>query len=280
MAQNGTHDDIVIASYPDLRDKIVFLTGIGQSGNQEMWGNGAATARLLAKQGAKIFGCDLYLEPAQHTQKSIVVEGGDVTVVAADVTNDDSVKSAVDACLAKYGRIDILINNVGRSEPGGPAEMTEKAWDAQTNVNLKSVYLCCHHILPLMEKQGSGAVVNVASIAGLRYIGKPQVAYAATKAAVIQFTKATAVIYASKNIRMNVVVPGLMDTPLVGMLADKYAGGDVEGFKAKRNKAVPMGRMGDSFDVAMTALFLASSQSRYITGQKIVVDGGITSSTG
>ncbi|KAE9570205.1 hypothetical protein CGMCC3_g13754 [Colletotrichum fructicola] len=257
MAQNGTHDDIVIASYPDLRDKIVF-----------------------PKQGAKIFGCDLYLEPAQHTQKRIVAEGGDVTVVAADVTNDESVKSAVDACLAKHGRIDILINNVGRSEPGGPAEMTEKVWDAQTNVNLKSVYLCCHHILPLMEKQGSGAVVNVASIAGLRYIGKPQVAYAATKAAVIQFTKATAVIYASKNIRMNVVVPGLMNTPLVGMLADKYAGGDVEGFKAKRNKAVPMGRMGDSFDVAMTALFLASSQSRYITGQKIVVDGGITSSTG
>ncbi|KAF5517423.1 3-oxoacyl-[acyl-carrier-protein] reductase FabG [Colletotrichum aenigma] len=267
MAQNGTHDDIVIASYPDLRDKIVFLTGIGQSGDQEMWGNGAATTRLLAKQGAKIFGCDLYLEPAQHTQMRIVAEGGDVTVVAADVTNDESVKSAVDA-------------NVGRSEPGGPAEMTEKVWDAQTNVNLKSVYLCCHHILPLMEKQCSGAVVNVASIAGLRYIGKPQVAYAATKAAVIQFTKATAVIYASKNIRMNVVVPGLMNTSLVGMLADKYAGGDVEGFKAKRNKAVPMGRMGDSFDVAMTALFLASSQSRYITGQKIVVDGGITSSTG
>ncbi|KAI8261277.1 3-oxoacyl-[acyl-carrier-protein] reductase FabG [Colletotrichum sp. SAR11_239] len=273
MAQNGTHDDVVIASYPDLRDKIVFR-------DQEMWGNGAATARLLARQGAKIFGCDLYLEPAQHTQKRIVAEGGDVTVVAADVTNDESVKSAVDACLAKYGRIDILINNVGRSEPGGPAEMTEKVWDAQTNVNLKSVYLCCHHILPLMEKQGSGAVVNVASIAGLRYIGKPQVAYAATKAAVIQFTRATAVIYASKNIRMNVVVPGLMNTPLVGMLAEKYAGGDVEGFKAKRNKAVPMGKMGDSFDVAMTALFLASSQSRYITGQKIVVDGGITSSTG
>jgi NAD(P)-dependent dehydrogenase (short-subunit alcohol dehydrogenase family) len=158
--------------------------------------------------------------------------------------------------------------------------MAENVWDAQTNVNLKSVYLCSHHILPIMEKQGSGVVVNVASMAGMRYIGKPQVAYAATKAAVIQFTKATAVIYAPKNIRMNVVVPGLMHTPLVGYLADKYAGGDLEGFVAKRNKAVPMGRMGDSFDVAYTALFLASQQSRYITGQKIVVDGGITSSTG
>ncbi|RSL75989.1 hypothetical protein CEP51_010381 [Fusarium floridanum] len=280
VSNGSSHDDVLIASYPDLKDKVVFLTGIGQTGDQQMWGNGAATARVLAKQGAKIFGCDLYLEPAQHTQKRIIAEGGDVTVIAADVTSDDSVKAAVEECIKTYGRIDILINNVGRSEPGGPAEMTEKVWDAQTNVNLKSVYLCCHHILPLMEKQGSGVVVNVASIAGMRYIGKPQVAYAATKAAVIQFTKATAVIYAPKNIRMNVVVPGLMNTPLVGMLADKYAGGDVEGFKAKRNKAVPMGRMGDSFDVAMTALFLASSQSRYITGQKIVVDGGITSSTG
>lgn len=158
--------------------------------------------------------------------------------------------------------------------------MAEKTWDAQMDVNLKSVYLCCHYVLPLMEKQGSGAIVNVASIAAMRYIGKPQVAYSATKAAVIQFTKATAVIYAPKGVRLNVVVPGLMNTPLVGMLADKYAGGDLEGFKAKRNKAVPMGKMGESFDVAMTSAFLASQQSRYITGQKIVVDGGITSSTG
>lgn len=152
--------------------------------------------------------------------------------------------------------------------------------DAQTDINLKSVYLCCHEVLPLMEKQGSGAVVNVASIAGLRYIGKPQVAYSATKSAVIQFTKATAVIYANKGIRLNVVVPGLMHTPLVGYLADKYAGGDLQGFIEKRNKAVPMGRMGDSFDVANCTAFLLSDSARYITGQKIVVDGGITSSTG
>lgn len=173
-----------------------------------------------------------------------------------------------------------LPSNVGRSEPGGPAEMEERVWDAQTDVNLKSVYLCCHHVLPHMEAQGSGVVVNVASVAGIRYIGKPQVAYSATKAAVIQFTKATAVLYANKGIRMNVVVPGLMHTPLLGMLAEKYAGGDLEGFIAKRNRQVPMGLMGTSFDVANTAGFLASIASRYITGQKIVVDGGFTSSTG
>ena len=114
----------------------------------------------------------------------------------------------------------------------------------------------------------------------MRYIGKPQVAYSATKAAVIQFTKVTAVLYASKGIRMNVVVPGLMHTPLIGMLADKYANGDVDGLIKKRDKAVPMGKMGDAFDVAHAIVFLASDQARYITGQKLVVDGGITSSTG
>jgi NAD(P)-dependent dehydrogenase (short-subunit alcohol dehydrogenase family) len=159
--------------------------------------------------------------------------------------------------------------------------MSEKTWDAQSAVNVKSVYLCCHHVLPIMEAQASGGVVvNVASVAGLRYIGKPQVAYSATKAAVIQFTKVTAVLYASRGIRLNVVVPGLMHTPLLGMLADKYADGDLEGFIATRNKQVPMGTMGTSADVANTAGFLASPASRYITGQKIVVDGGFTSSTG
>lgn len=171
-------------------------------------------------------------------------------------------------------------SNVGRSEPGGPAEMEERVWDSQTNINLKSVYLCCHHVLPIMETQGFGVVVNVASVAGLRYIGKPQVAYSATKAAVIQFTKVTAVLYANKGIRMNVVVPGLMHTPLLSMLADKYGGGDLGGFIAKRNRQVPMGIMGTSWDVANTAGFLASDASRYITGQQIIVDGGFTSSTG
>jgi NAD(P)-dependent dehydrogenase (short-subunit alcohol dehydrogenase family) len=256
------------------------VTGIGQTGDQSMWGNGAATARILARNGARIFGCDLSLSAAQHTESRIRAEGGEITVISANVTQDASVKAAVEACLETYGRIDILVNNVGRSEPGGPAEMAEAVWDAQVDVNLKSVYLCCHHVLPLLEKQGGGVVVNVASIAGLRYIGKPQVAYSATKAAVIQFTKATAVLYAAKSVRLNVVVPGLMDTPLVGLLADKYAGGDVAGFKAKRNAAVPMGHMGNSWDVAMAAAFLASQQARYITGQPIVVDGGITSSTG
>ncbi|KPI35371.1 3-oxoacyl-[acyl-carrier-protein] FabG [Cyphellophora attinorum] len=279
-SSDATDSELPSARYDDLEGKVVLLTGIGQTGDQDMWGNGAATARILARNGAKIYGCDLHFAAAEHTANRLRAEGADVTVSSADVTSSESVKALVDACLKKYGRIDVLVNNVGRSEPGGPAEMTERIWDAQTDVNLKSVYLCCHEVLPVMEQQGSGVVVNIASIAGLRYIGKPQVAYSATKSAVIQFTRATAVIYAARGIRMNVVVPGLMNTPLVSVLAEKYANGDLDGFRTKRNKAVPMGRMGDSFDVAFAVAFLSSQQSRYITGQKIVVDGGITSSTG
>lgn len=169
--------------------------------------------------------------------------------------------------------------SVGRSEPGCPAEMDEAAWDRQTDVNLKSVYLCCHEVLPIMEKQKSGVIINIASIAAMRYIGKPQVAYSATKAAVIQFTKATAVIYAQRGVRVNAVVPGLMHTPLVGYLAEKYAGGDLKGMVEKRDRQVPMGHMGDGFDVANAVVFLASDKARYITGSKLVVDGGITSAT-
>ena len=181
--------------------------------------------------------------------------------------------------MARFGRIDILINNVGRSEPGGPVEMSEETWDEQMEVNLKTAYLCCKAVLPVMERQGGGAVVNVSSVAGLRYIGKPQVAYAAGKAALMQFTKTTAVIYADRGIRLNSVVPGLMDTPLVRRLADKYAGGDFDGFSAHRAKQVPMGRMGDGWDVAHAALFLASDEARYITAEQLVVDGGLTAAT-
>jgi NAD(P)-dependent dehydrogenase (short-subunit alcohol dehydrogenase family) len=165
-----------------------------------------------------------------------------------------------------FGRIDILVNNVGMSMKGGPVEMDEQTWDAQMDVNIKSVYLCCHHVLPLMEAKGSGVVINISSVAGLRYIGKPQVAYASMKAAVIQFTKTTAVLYAPKGVRLNVVVPGLRHSPLVKVLADKYANGDLEGMVKQRDAQCPTGKMGTSFDVANAVVFLASENAKYITG--------------
>lgn len=157
--------------------------------------------------------------------------------------------------------------------------MDEATWDRQTNINLKTVYLTCHAVLPIMEKQQSGVVINISSVAGLRYVGKPQVAYAAAKAAIIQFSKTTAVLYARKGVRINTVVPGLMHTPLVRYLADKYAGGDLDKTIETRNEQVPMGHMGTAFDIANAAVFLMSDKAKYITGAEIVVDGGITCRT-
>lgn len=157
-----TYDQVM---YPEFRDKVALLTGIGQNGDPKMWGNGAATARMLARNGAKIFGCDIRLPAAEYTRERLTQEGGICDVVAADVTVEEDVRRMVEACMEKYGRIDVLVNNVGMSEPGGPAEMAPDVWDKQTDVNLRSVYLCCHFVLPIMERQGSGVVINIASIA-------------------------------------------------------------------------------------------------------------------
>ena len=260
-----------------LDGKVALVTGCGTLG--EGWGNGKAIAVLLARQGASVFGCDLNLAAAQATRELIQAEGGTAEVRACDVTKAEGVETLVQACMARFGRIDILVNNVGRSEPGDPVAMDEAVWDEQMDVNVKSAFLTCKHVLPIMERQCAGSVVNISSIAGLRYIGKPQVAYSAGKAALMQLTQTTAVIYAPRGIRLNSVVPGLIFTPLVKRLADKYAKGDFDGFVAHRHNQVPIGRMGDAWDVAHAVLFLASDESRYITAQQIVVDGGLTAAT-
>ena len=272
----------------DLTGKIALITGIG-SARTDGWGNGTTIATVFAQQGATIFGCDIRPELGETgvAQIKSKVPNATVTCVSADVTNADSAQQLVDACMAKHGRIDILVNNVGKSEPGGPAEMAEHVWDAQVDVNLKSVYLMTHIVLPIMEKQATGGnVICISSVAGLRYIGKPQVAYAATKAALIQFCKTTAVLYGQRHaqggplIRLNTVIPGLIDTPLVKILADKYAGGDYDGYRKTRDAQVPMGRMGTAWDVANAALFFASDEASYVTGQELVIDGGLIDSTG
>ena len=260
-----------------LDGKVALVTGCGTLG--EGWGNGKAIATLLARQGAKIFGCDLNLEAAEATRKIITDEGGEAHVISANVTNSADVQRPVDACMAQYGRIDILINNVGRSEPGDPVTMSEETWDDQMDVNVKAAFLCCKSVLPVMEEQGSGSVVSISSVAGMRYVGKPQVGYAAGKAALMQLTKTTAVLWASRGVRLNCVSPGLVFTPLVKRLADKYAKGDFDGFVQTRHNQVPAGHMGDAWDVAHAVLFLAADESRYVTGQNLVVDGGLVSAT-
>jgi NAD(P)-dependent dehydrogenase (short-subunit alcohol dehydrogenase family) len=263
----------------DLTGKVALVTGLGQS-DGEGWGIGAACAFQLAKQGAKIFGGNRSQQSAEVTRQRILAAGGTCDVVQTDVTSAASVQQLVESCMAQHGRIDILINNVGRSEPGCPATMSEAIWDSQIDINLKSVYLTCRFVLPIMEAQGCGAIVSIGSVAGLRYIGKAQIAYNTSKAAVLQFSKATAVMYARKGVRLNCVVPGLMDTPYTTQMAERYADGDYGKFKEQREGQVPMGFMGNAWDVANAVVFLVSEEARYITGQEIVVDGGITSSTG
>ncbi|KAF2636357.1 putative short chain type dehydrogenase [Massarina eburnea CBS 473.64] len=269
-------------TFPDLKGKVALVMGIGQTKvpGSKIWGNGAATARALSSNGCKIFGCDINLSAAEFTATRLREEGGTCDVTTADVTSSASVKSVVDAVMAKYGRIDILINNVGMTRPGTPASISEEVWNQQLDLNLKSVYLACHHVLPIMEKQGSGAIVNNASIAGVAYLGKPQVAYSTAKAAIIHFTRVTAVMYADKGIRLNCVVPGMIYVPLVESLGRSEKEEDREVYRKITQHNVPMGRMGEPEDVANTALWLASRMSKYVTGQAIVVDGGLTSSTG
>ncbi len=262
-----------------LEGKIALITGAGCVGPG--WGNGRAMAVRFAEEGAKIFAVDRELAPMEETVGRVRQAGGGITTHLADVTDGAAVADMVKACMAHYGRIDVLVNNVGGSAAGGPVEMSEDVFDAQVDANLKSVFLTLKHVLPIMEKQGGGAVVNIASASGIRWTGSAQVAYAATKAGVIQLTRVVAIQYAAKSIRVNCVIPGQMHTPMVETrLAKQRAGGDVAALLAQRQSRIPLPFMGDGRDTANAALFLASDEARFVTGTEIVVDGGMTVRSG
>ena len=258
-----------------LKDKVAIVTGAGSIGPG--WGNGKATAVLFAREGAKVFAVDINLTAAEETKTIINEEGGECTAYRADVSSAEQVETLVERCLETYGRIDILHNNVGILALGGCVETSEESWDRVNDVNLKSIFLTCKYVLPHMEQQGGGAIVNISSIASIRWLGMAYVSYSATKGAINQLTQSIALQYAKKNIRANAVLPGFMNTPMVAKsLADFYAAGDVEKMIEIRDNQCPMGKMGDAWDVAYAALFLASEEAKYITGTQLVVDGGLT----
>jgi hypothetical protein len=258
-----------------LEGKVAVITGAGSVGTG--WGNGRAAAVLFAREGALVYGVDKDLAAMEETAARIREEGGRFASGACDVMSSDSIAAMVQAALAEYGRIDILVNNVGGSAKGGPEAMSEEVWDTQIDFNLKSVFLTCKHVLPIMVAQGGGSIVNTASTSGIRWTGAAQVAYAASKAGVIQLSRVVAVEYASRNVRVNTVVPGQMHTPMVeARLAGQRAGGDVQALLESRLKRIPMGFAGDGRDTAAAALFLASDEARFVTGTEIVVDGGMS----
>ncbi|MFI5041849.1 MAG: SDR family NAD(P)-dependent oxidoreductase [Acidimicrobiales bacterium] len=262
-----------------LDGRVAFVTGIGSIGPG--WGNGKATAVLLARQGATIFGVDIDEQAATETKAIVDDEGGACVVERCDMTAGADVAAVVASCVDHFGRIDILVNNVGGSAPGGPATMSEQEWDEQVDFNLKTTFLGCHHVLPVMLTQHAGVIVNLSSVSGIRqHLGRPQAAYSATKAAIVELSRSIAIQHARDGIRCNAVLPGLMHTPLVeARLAPQIGAGDVEALIAARHAKVPMGRMGDAWDVAHAVLFLASDEARYVTATELVVDGGYSAVT-
>jgi NAD(P)-dependent dehydrogenase (short-subunit alcohol dehydrogenase family) len=264
-----------------LQDRVAIVVGAGSSGPG--WGNGKCTAVTFAREGARVFCVDRKLAAAKETVDIIAQEGGEAVAHEADVTADAQVKAMVDACLARWGRIDVLDNNVGIASSGGPVEASEDEWDTVFDVNVKSFFLTLKHVLPVMERQGKGSIINVSSIASIRAPkGVTYVAYNASKGAVNGLTLAVASQYAARGIRCNAILPGLMHTPLIGVLAEQYArdakdhNAAYDKMVAIRDKASPTGKMGTGWDTANAALFLASDESAYVNGHLLIVDGGLT----
>ena len=258
-----------------LKDKVAIVMGAGQSPGEGM-GNGRATALTFAREGAKVVCVDHNLASAQETVDIIGRNQGTAVAFKADVTKDAEIKALVADTHARWGRIDILHNNVGVSLSGGDAELldiTEEAFDRCVAINLKSCILAAKHVIPIMREQKGGAIINISSMAVITTY--PYVAYKATKAAMVSFTEQLAYQNAQYGIRANVILPGLMNTPMaVDTRARTFKKTRAE-VEAERDSKVPLrGKMGTGWDVANAALFLASDEASFITGVDLYVDGG------
>src|SRR6202166_1048000 len=258
-----------------LKDRIAIVVGAGQSPGEGM-GNGRATALTFAREGARVLCVDHHLNSAQETVDIIAAKGGTAAAFKADVTRNAELKAMVGDAKARWGRIDILHNNVGVSLAGGDAELgdfTEEALERCVAINLKSCIFAAKHVIPVMRQQQSGAIINISSMAAITTY--PYVAYKATKAAMIAFTEQLAYQNAQYGIRANVILPGLMNTPMaVDTRAREFRKSRAE-VEAERDAKVPLRKkMGTAWDVANAALVLASDEANFITGVTLPVDGG------
>ena len=258
-----------------VKDKVALVLGAGSVGPG--WGNGKAAAVLYAREGARVVAVDVNRAAAEETKAIIDDEGRACAVLEADVSRADQMQALVAQTVESHGRIDILHNNVGILRLGGAVDLSEDDWDLQFDVNVKSMFLALKYVLPHMEVQGSGSIVNISSTAAKRWYGVSYIAYSASKAAIGGMMRTVTADYADKGIRCNTVIAGLIDTPLIrASLTQAYAGGDVDEMIRIRDRQSPTGKMGTAWDVAYACLFLASDEARYVNGAELVVDGGFS----
>ena len=258
-----------------LEGKVAIVVGAGSTPGETM-GNGRATSILFAREGASVMLVDRRLDSAEETKRMIDDEGGESFAFEADITRAADCKRMADTCIEKCGKIDILHNNVGIGEGGGPVELSEEDWDKVVDINLKSMFLTCKYVLPYMEKQGSGAIINISSMAAVRFAPYPMLPYSASKAGVNALTRSIGMQYAHQGISSNAIMPGLINTPMAIEGISVRLGIDKADLIQMRDAAVPMNHMGDAWDVAYAALFLASEEAKYITGVILPVDGGLS----
>lgn len=249
-----------------LAGKVAIVTGAGS--RAAGIGNGRAAAILFAREGARVLVVDRSRAAAEATLKMILGEGGEAAVFDADVTRSDDCAAMVDDAVRRWGRLDILDNNVGISGRGTVVEVSEEDWERVMRVNVTGMMLASKHAIPVLARGGGGAIVNISSISALRPRGLTP--YSASKGAVIALTRAMAIDHAQQGIRVNCVAPGPVYTPMV------YADGMSEELRERRRCASPLGIEGTGWDVGYAALFLVSDEARYITGVVLPVDGGVT----
>lgn len=246
-----------------LKGKVAIVAGAGASG--AVIGNGQATAILFAREGANVLCVDAIEERAQATVEMITREGGTASALRADVSRAADCKAMVDAALERYGRLDILDNNVGISVRADVLEVTEEQWDRVMAVNVKSVVLASKYAIPAMKKTGGGSIINISSVAGLR--ANQSTPYTTSKAAIVGLTRSMAGDHGRDGIRVNCILPGLIYGPMTAPRMD-------EEIRRKRREAGALGTEGTGWDVANAAVFLASDESRWITGVALPVDAG------
>ncbi|MGE0826314.1 MAG: SDR family NAD(P)-dependent oxidoreductase [Candidatus Binatia bacterium] len=265
---------------PDrLKDKVAIVVGGGQTPGDTI-GNGRASAILYAREGAKILVVDRRIESAEDTCQMITKEGGTAIPCAADATHSEDCQQMTETCVQRFGRIDILHNNVGIGDnDGGLTQVSEEAWDRIMAVNVKSVIMPCKHVIPIMRGQRSGAILNISSIAAVCNVGI--LAYKTSKAGVNAITNQLALSNAKYGIRVNCIMPGLMDTPMAIEGISKARGISKEQLRTERDAIVPLGaKMGTGWDIAYAALFLNSDEAKFITGVILPVDGGQSAKIG